>query len=283
MPARVASALFQTKQANLMTNLDFSSSSHTNVPATQSLPANFMYVDVLEVVTLGPNFLRVTLKGEDMSRYGDDAIHFRLVQPTVKGDAIWPSASANGSIVWPDGPQAPHKPVYTARTVDHVTNTLVTDIFVHDGGRTTAWAQEILEGGQHRRTIGLAGPSGGGLMTASRVLMASDETGFPAAARILDALPKDATGDVLLEAENGAACDYPIYAPEGITITWLARARGACLADAALAALPHHTQSKIWFAGEREEARRLRETAKAAGREASDLRISGFWRKDPSH
>ena len=251
----------------------------SNGPVEGSLPLNFMFVEVRDVAQLGPDFIRVTLKGEDLSRYGDDAIHFRLVLPPVESEARWPSVAANGSVIWPEGEGALHKPVYTTRSVDHAANTLVTDIFIHDGGRTTVWAQDLLNGGRNRRVVGLTGPTGGGLMAADRVLVASDETGFPAAARILEALPKDATGDVFLEAESGDKCDYPIDVPQGVTVTWLARADGDCLADATLAALPRHASSKIWFAGEREEARRLRDIAKGFGRAAEDLRISGFWRK----
>ena len=86
-------------------------------------------------------------------------------------------------------------------------------------------------------------------------------------------------GDVFLEAENGAECAYPIVTPKGITVTWLARAGGQHVGDAVLTALPKYRDSKIWFAGEREDARRLRDAAKGLGSAASDLRVSGFWRK----
>lgn len=244
-----------------------------------SLPPNFTFVQVREVIQLGPVFLRATLEGDDLSSHGDDSIHFRLAQPPIGTDPVWPSVAANGSVVWADGPGAIHKPVYTTRSVDHQTNRLITDIFIHEGGRTTEWAMQLLEGDNARRLVGLVGPSGGGLMPADKVLMASDETGFPAAARILENLPDGATGQVFLEAEKGAECDYPIETPAGVTLTWLSRAKGERLLDFALTALPQHSASKIWFAGEREDARKLRDEAKALGREAGDLRISGFWRR----
>ncbi|MEM9843981.1 MAG: siderophore-interacting protein, partial [Pseudomonadota bacterium] len=105
-----------------------------------ALPPNFTFAHVRDVVQLGPVFLRATLEAEDFSAYRNDAIHFRLVQPRPGAEPAWPGLAPNGSIKWPDGENAPHKPVYTARAVDHASNTLITDIFVHDGGRTTAWA-----------------------------------------------------------------------------------------------------------------------------------------------
>ncbi|MEM9319763.1 MAG: siderophore-interacting protein [Pseudomonadota bacterium] len=250
----------------------------SNGPEQGALPPNFAFVEVRDVSELGPNFYRVMFKGEDLSRHGDAAIHFRLVLPAEGATPRWPSVAANGSVVWPDGPDAPHRPVYTTRSVDYDTNTLIMDVYIHEGGRVTDWARGHLEKPAARRVVGLLGPSGGGIMEADRVLMATDETGFPAAARLLENLPEGATGELLLEAENGAACAYPITAPPGIEVTWLSRASGESLREATLALLPAHGGSKIWFAGERDDARTVRETAKNAGREAGDLRVSGFWK-----
>ncbi|MEM9910610.1 MAG: siderophore-interacting protein [Pseudomonadota bacterium] len=242
-----------------------------------ALPPNFTFAHVREVTQLGPVFLRVTLEAEDFSAYQNDAIHFRLVQPQKGLEPAWPTLAPNGAIKWPDGESAPHKPVYTARTVDHASNRLVTDVYIHEGGRTTEWAQEILSGERERRVVGLVGPSGGGHLNADRVLLASDETGFPAAARLLENLSDGARGQILLEAEHGADCAYPVDAPEGVEVVWLSRSKGDVLGQATLAALEQHAGAKIWFAGERHQATRLREAAKAAGWPPGDLRISGFW------
>ena len=246
-------------------------------PAEGTLPPNLIFVRVIAVVPLGSVFLRVTLEGEDLSSYGDAAIHFRLLQPPQEGQPLWPSVAANGSTVWPDGEGAMHKPVYTARSVDYDTNTLECDVFIHDGGRTTDWAQQVLINNGARQIAGLVGPLGGGILDTDKVLMASDETGFPAVARLLENLAHSVTGQVFLEADDGAACEYPFTIPAGIEVVWLARKACENLADSVLTAMPHHSNSKIWFAGEREQARRVREAAKALGHDAKDLRISGFW------
>jgi len=250
----------------------------SDLRAAGTFPPNFSFALVRDVAELGPAFLRVTLEGEDLSRFGDDAIHFRLVQSPKDVDPCWPSVETNGSVVWPEGPGAPHRPVYTARCVDRVGHRLVTDVFLHEGGRTTRWAQELMAGERDRSIVGLLGPSGGGMLTADRVLLASDETGFPAAARLLENLPDGATGHVLLEAEDGSACNYPISVPSGIALTWLSRSRGDVLAEATLDVLPRHAGAKIWFAGERHQASRVRDAAKVAGWNADDLRISAFWK-----
>ncbi|MEM8949938.1 MAG: siderophore-interacting protein [Pseudomonadota bacterium] len=243
-----------------------------------TLPPNFIFMRARQVEQLGPVFLRVTLEGDDVSSHGEDAIHFRLLQPPKNTEPEWPTVASNGSTIWPEGPGAPHRPVYTTRFKDEASGTLVTDVYVHEGGRTTAWAKEVMAGERGRTVVGVVGPSGGGLLHADRVLIASDETGLPAAARLLENLPRNATGVVYLEAEHGAACDYPIEAPDGVELHWLSRTKGGVLADATLAALPSHGGAKIWFAGEREQAKRVRDAAKSAGWEAGDLRVSAFWK-----
>ncbi|MEM6891298.1 MAG: siderophore-interacting protein [Pseudomonadota bacterium] len=214
-------------------------------PTEGSLPPNFRFVKVEDVTELGPSFLRVTFQGEDLSNHQDAAIHFRLVLPSKGIGPEWPSVAANGSVVWPEVEGAPHKPVYTTRSIDHTANRLIMDVYLHDGGRVTDWARSHLGGARERQVVVLLGPSGGGLLDADRVLMATDETGFPAAARLLENLPNTATGELILEAEHGADCAYPFCVPNGIKVTWLLRAKGDVLADTTLAALANHNGAKL--------------------------------------
>ncbi|MFQ6554228.1 siderophore-interacting protein [Aestuariibius insulae] len=247
------------------------------------LPPNFQFVRASKVETLGSAFLRVTLECQDLSSYTDDAIHFRIVLPPRGVAPEWPSVQANGATLWPEGAAAPHKPVYTARAVDHAAHTLLMDVYIHDGGRTTEWAKSIMHGSQERRVIGLLGPGGGGLLNADRVLIASDETGFPAVARLIEGLPDRSSAEVILEAENGAACTYPFPERKDIDVKWLSRSAGDNLGEASIAALARHPKSVIWFAGERQDARNLRGAAKRDDRTPADLRISAFWKTPTGH
>ncbi|MEM6760358.1 MAG: siderophore-interacting protein, partial [Pseudomonadota bacterium] len=138
----------------------------SNGPEEGSLPPNFAFVQVIDVSPLGSDFLRVTFRGEDLSKHGDASIHFRLVLPPEGVAPEWPTIAANGSVKWPDGPGAPHKPVYTTRTVDHDTHTLIMDVYIHEGGRVYEWARSHIEKPGQRRVVGILGPSGGGLMEA---------------------------------------------------------------------------------------------------------------------
>ena len=246
-------------------------------PQAGSLPPNFAFVEVTDVAQLGAAFLRLTLKGEGLETHGDDSIHFRFVLPPEGENPEWPTVASNGSIKWPDGPGAPHKPVYTTRYIDQGAGTLVTDVFIHDGGRITTWAEALINGARNRRVVGLVGPAGGGLLHADHVLMGADETGFPAAARLLENMDSGVTGTVLLEAENGEECAYPIEVPQGITLRWLSRSKGESLGQSTEELLPQSEGATLWFAGERAQAASLREKARAAGWDKSQMRISGFW------
>ncbi len=242
------------------------------------LPPTFTLVTVREVYPVGSAFLRVVLEGDDFAAYGRESIHFRLVQPPKGKDPAWPFLAPIGSVKWPEGEEAPHKPVYTARSIDHAAGTLVTDIFLHEGGQTIEWAREVMSGDRSRANIGIMGPLGGGLLEAQNVLLAADETGMPAAARMLENLPQGVTGTLFLESGEGAGCDYPLNVPDGITVKWLARNEGDSLEQAMIKAMATPFEADVWFAGERGQAARVRDFAKNAGWDPKELRISGFWK-----
>ena len=65
-----------------------------------------------------------------------------------------------------------------------------------------------------------------------------------------------------------------------MAVTWLSRAKGDRLLDAVMARFRDHASDPIWFAGEKDQARQLREITKAEGFEPENLRISGFWRDE---
>lgn len=239
-----------------------------------SLPPNFQFVSVVSVEPLGRAFLRMVVAGEDFSKFDDSAIHFRLVMPP-KGETnpVWPSLSQAGTTDWPKGDKALHRPVYTARHLDHERNLLTLDIFVHEGGRVTDWAQTVSPGSR----IGLIGPGGGGIPDLRPIHLFADETGFPAVARILETLPNSASGTVTLNATAGAACRYPFPKHPGITVKWQTGPKAVGLSHAAQEALDTDPNCQIWFASEKGDAQAMRAHLKAKGISAKDHYIAGYW------
>lgn len=174
-------------------------------------PANFSLVQVGRTQRIGRDFMRLRLHGPALDRLATgDSMHFRLLLPPGdEANPEWPRLAANGQTVWPSGSKALHRPVYTVRAVDAAEGWLDTDIFLHPGGRTTCWALSDPMGQQ----VGLSGPSGGGIPSMPRLVLAGDETAYPAMARIIAARP-DAQGDVWL---LGRSDDYPFPESSGLT------------------------------------------------------------------
>lgn len=237
-------------------------------------PPNFHFAKVLSTTPIGNSFVRVRIKLRDLSSFQDDAIHFRLVLPPEGLDDVeWPYISENGSTVWPKGDKALHRPVYTSLQVDHAAGEMEFDVFVHEGGRVTEWAQNVSPGTQ----VAVAGPGGGGVPDTSNILIFGDETAFPAIARILEALPKDACGQVTLLAEMGQACGYPFRGPIGVVIRWITAADNLYLADLALEVRKKFPNHFLWFACEKADVLRVRATYKSEGADPTKAYIAAYW------
>lgn len=239
-----------------------------------SRPPNFQFVEIRSVEPVGRDFVRITVCAEDVSAFGEDAIHFRLVLPPL-GDTQpeWPRIAASGATTWPKGEKALHRPVYTVRHIDVSRCELAFDLFLHDGGRATVWARSVRVGTR----VGLTGPGGGGIPETRRITLYADETGFPAVARILEALPTDAIGQAVLSARDGAACGYPLPAHPGVDVHWHAQRTSTQLADCAIADQAVHKGGTLWFAAEKAGAQKLRDWCKTNGIDLCDHYVAAFW------
>ncbi|QDI74304.1 MULTISPECIES: siderophore-interacting protein [Leisingera] len=242
--------------------------------AAGSLPPNVHFTTVQSITPIGSAFLRVRIKAPDLAGFQDDAIHFRLLLPPAGCAAPqWPRLSETGATVWPKGETALHRPVYTTRWISHAAGLMDFDIFLHDGGRATEWARNATHGDQ----LVLAGPGGGGIPDTSSILLFADETALPAAARILDSLPRDSAGEAVLLSSEGKDCGYPVTAPAGVSLTWLRRDGGHSLAERALAARKRAPGHFLWFACEKAEVQRLRAALQRDKPAPGTSYIAAYW------
>lgn len=214
------------------------------------MPPNFSLARVGSSRRIGRDFLRLRLHGEGLSRLATpDSMHFRLVLPAPGDNAPdWPRIGANGQTVWPSGAKALHRPVYTVRAIDAGAGWLDTDIFLHPGGRVTDWVRSDPEGQQ----IGLSGPNGGGIPGAAHLVLAGDETAYPAMARIIESRP-DARGQLWL---LGATDDYPFPEAPGLIRRHLPEGMAALAPR--LRADPPPAEAFLWMAGEKGRIAALR-------------------------
>ncbi|MDT1060485.1 siderophore-interacting protein [Paracoccus sp. CPCC 101403] len=207
------------------------------------IPLNFSLARVERVDRISADFVRMRLAGPDLRRLATrDSIHFRLVLPST-GDTApeWPRIGENGQTVWPKGDKALHRPVYTVRAIDEAQGWLDFDIFLHAGGRVSEWALS----GPKGRTVGLSGPNGGGIPDAASLVLAGDETAWPAIARILAERP-DADASVWL---MGARADYPLPLSTRTRVTHLPEGPGELVRI--LRETPPSPQTMLWMACEK--------------------------------
>ncbi|AJE48860.1 siderophore-interacting protein [Celeribacter indicus] len=244
----------------------------------RALPANLSLARIVSVARISPSYRRVTVSGADLARFGQGGLHFRLLFGPE--GAAWPATDGNGVTVWPGGASAWHRPVYTTRAhwTEGGETRLSFDIFLHEGGRVTDWSAAARPG----QEIALAGPSGDqGRKEAPWQGFVADETALPAVARMLARLAPDTRGQAVIvvpEAEDR----QPLTHPEGVTLTWLARDRGADPV-AALAAMDIPEGARhVFFAAEKAEALAARAALLDRGLAKSEFTAATYWIKGES-
>ncbi|SFR12132.1 siderophore-interacting protein [Poseidonocella sedimentorum] len=234
-----------------------------------ALPTNFQFATLSESAPLGADFWRLTLRPDRPEAFGPEAIHFRFALPAPDNDAPeWPRLSETGALRWPEGDKALHRPVYTTRAI--AGGAMIVDIYRHPGGRMSDWAAGARPGAR----VALIGPGGAGLVAAQELIMGADETGYPAVARIVEALPEGARATVFLRNRSGAR-DYPMPSHPGLDLRWFAP--GEDLVGALEARITDAPGSYLWFGGPKREVAALR--AGVAPLELGKGRsyLAGFW------
>lgn len=245
-------------------------------PAAETLPLNFQFAKVLDCALHGEDFYRVTLKPEHTNSFGDTAIHFRFVLPGADNhNPVWPRVAPNGSVKWPTGDKALHRPVYTMRSVDPRSGTITVDVFRHDGGRATRWASAVAPGDH----VAMIGPGGGGIPDTDAILLCGDETAYPAIARIIETLPAHCRGKAVLLNHSGRQ-DYQMPAHDGIDLHWVSPGDRLSLTDMALAAIDQLDQPYLWFAAESKLVAQFRASDAVSRVDKSRRYIATYWTQD---
>jgi len=180
---------------------------------------------------LSTTFVRVTLTGESLAEFSghglDQRINLILLPADADHEAFarrpdWMAATRSG----PPESWAPLR-VYTIRAFRPAALEVDVDFALHgDGGPASRWAGAARPGDK----VVMIGATHGHPATdvawrppasASRLLLAADETALPAAAAILESLDRPATAFLEVPARDDC---LPIGGPA--SITWLVRAEG---------------------------------------------------------
>lgn len=238
-------------------------------------PANMSLARVESVERISPSYRRVVLSGADLGRFATGGLHFRLLfgpegadRPTLK----------DGVTHWPGGIEAWHRPVYTTREIETDGTgwgRIVFDVFLHDGGRTTAWSERVSPGEE----IAITGPGGSKMLAPARwVGMVADETAVPVVARMLPLLAPETTGLIKLIVP-GPEDIQELAKPKGLSVEWISRTDGGSPL-AAVDDLPIPTDEPdcfVFFGGARQDAQAVRKSLAERGLSSQQFRAAAYW------
>jgi NADPH-dependent ferric siderophore reductase len=223
-----------------------------------SLPMVLDEVEVQRVERVSPSFVRIELGGPGLAECGTAGPLYdqrmKIVFPNAAGSL--PSFASMDESWWDTWMQIPEDDrgsmrTYTIRDLvgSGRDTRLVVDIVVHEPGEHGTgtgpgndWALNAAPGDRLIILAPRLGHEFGGIEwspgTATRLLLAGDETAVPAVRGILRDLPADAVGAAFVEVPTADDIQRDITAPDGVEVTWLPRGdapRGASLHAAVIA------------------------------------------------
>ncbi|WP_166427093.1 siderophore-interacting protein [Nonomuraea mesophila] len=213
-------------------------------------PYRMFNVRVDRLERLSPSFLRVTFQGDDLRVFADNGYdqRLKLILPVPEHGLSHLPTGPGWYMRWRELDEDKRNPMrtYTARLVRPEAGEVDVDVVMHpDGGPVARWAEQVRPGdvaalfGPDARYEGPHGglefrpPAGTGC-----VLLAGDETAVPAICGVLERLPAELAGEVLMEVP-GEDDVLPVDTAASVKVTWLARnggERGADLVPAVRAA-----------------------------------------------
>jgi NADPH-dependent ferric siderophore reductase len=237
-------------------------------------PPSFRRAEVARVEPRTPFLVRVTLAGPEMVGLdpGLPASSVRLLLPeTDAGDVVLPQWNGNEFLA-ADGSRPPLRTLTPLR-VDAASDRLDVDVVLHGAAPLSEWAAHGTPGGR----VAVSGTGRGYAIdpSASRFVLAGDESALPAISTILPALP--ATSDVtVIAALHHPDARVQLPGP----VDWVVDADpGRALLDA-VAAAPLDAGTRVWVAGEAEAVQRIRrhlfEERRLPRAHAS---VRGYWKR----
>lgn len=187
---------------------------------TAASTSRFFRARVTAITDVTPSFRRFTFGGSDLADYGDPGLdqRIKIVFPTATASIQDMPTGEDWWTLWREMDEARRPPfrTYTTRYVRRDVGEVDVDMVAHEVvGPASAWIAEARVGDEvliFAPTTQHTGVSFGiDFVPPARVddiLLAGDETAAPAIAVILEQLPHDARGVVVLEVPDDADAHY---------------------------------------------------------------------------
>ena len=175
----------------------------------------------------------------------------------------------------------PASRTYTVRRADPGSGLLDIDVALHGDGLFVRWACAAAPGD----LLDFTGPRPHAVPSfeADAVVMATDETGLPALAAVVEAAPSGLAVHAVVEVPD-AAEEQPLVSAADLRVTWLHRDGAAAGTTGALERAIRSLDwpagaVDVWIAGEAGEVRAARRFAQIErGVERERLHAFGYWR-----
>lgn len=245
----------------------------------------FTALQVIGTQALTPHMRRVRFYGSNLQAFATDAhLHIGLlIPPPGTSRTDWLTMETGGKARVSQADCKPINRKYTIRAIDAATGWIEVDFVLHDdGGPGGSWAALAQPGDM----AGMLGPGGRGLAPADWHLIAGDETALPAIGRMIDAMPPNAAGHVIVEIAD-AAERQPLHPPPGVSLQWLHRdGAPAGTTQLLLQAIRSITLPQdgirpfAWVGAEFTAAQAIRDhLCKQAGIARGDQLVVAYWRR----
>lgn len=244
------------------------------------LPEAYFRAEVIEVHPLSSVMRRIVLGGDGLADYrssGAPDEWFRLLVPPERQRQVDLPTRLGQQFHFANPQPLPRW--YSLRRWDAAQRLVTVDVVVHDRGAATKWAETVQPGDQ----VLISQPHGRGVDTeADWVLILADQTGIPAACRILENLAPQQRAHAVFEAPNEAATFTPT-SPADLKTCWAYNPAPARIPSPLSAAvrtieLPPG-QGYVWMAGEAGCARDVRRYFRHELKWRSPhFDIVGYWR-----
>lgn len=245
-----------------------------------TLAEAYFRATVLSVESRTTGLRRLVLGGEGLRSFASSGASdewLRLFVP-VDGqrDVDLPQRVGSG---WQFANPQPSPRWYSVRRWHPERAEMWIDVVIHGHGLATRWAEQVAPGDQvvisqpHGRFTGV---------TADWFLILADQTGIPAATRIIEELPPGSSAHAIFEAPNEAATFTP-SSEAALRVCWvynpspdvIASPLGAAARSVELPA----GQGFVWMAGEASCARDIRRYFRHELKwRSSTYDIVGYWR-----
>jgi NADPH-dependent ferric siderophore reductase len=245
-----------------------------------ALPEAYFVAEVTGVRDLSSVMRRIVLGGDGLRDYrssGAPDEWLRVMVPPGRQERVELPTKQGQQFHFANPQPAPRW--YSLRRWDPSRREATVDIVVHDHGAATRWAADVRVGDQ----VLISQPHGRGLdAEADWVLILADQTGIPAACRILESLEPRQHAHAVFEAPNEAATFVPT-SPADLKVCWAYNPSPAEIPSPLSAAvrtieLPPG-QGYVWMAGEAACARGVRRYFRHELKWRSQhYDIVGYWR-----